>query len=80
MNRDQIFDKIKATLEERGFDVSNMTLNSSFSDDLGLDSLDQTELIMEVEEYIGKDISDEEAQELTTVGKLVDYVEKVVGG
>jgi len=80
MNRDQIFDKIKTTLEGRGFDVSNMTLNSSFSDDLGLDSLDQTELIMEVEEYIGKDISDEEAQELTTVGKLVDYVEKVVGG
>jgi len=79
MNRDQIFDKIKATLEERGFDVSNMTLNSSFGDDLGLDSLDQTELITEVEEYINQDIPDEEAQELTTVGKLVDYIERVAG-
>lgn len=79
MNKNTIFDKIKGTLEEKSFDTSNMTMESSFKDDLGLDSLDQTELLMAVEEFIGEEIDDETAQELTTVGKLIDYVEKVAG-
>lgn len=79
MNRDEIFDKIKGTLEEKGFDVSNMTMESSFSDDLGLDSLDQTEFILAVEDFIGQEIDDETAQGLTTAGKLIDYIEEVAG-
>jgi len=79
MDRQEIFDKIKEALQERGTDTSALSMESSFNEDLGLDSLDQTELLMEVEDFVGKEIPDEEAQELTTVGKLVDYIEKVAG-
>jgi len=79
MDRQEIFDKIKEALQERGTDTSVLSMESSFNEDLGLDSLDQTELLMEVEDFVGKEIPDEEAQELTTVGKLVEYIEKVTG-
>jgi acyl carrier protein len=52
-------------------------LEAHFVDDLGADSLDTVELIMELEEEFGIEIPDEDAEKITTVGAAVDYVEKV---
>jgi len=57
-------------------EADKVTRDASFREDLGADSLDLVELIMEFEERFGATISDEEAQQLTTVGQVVDYVEK----
>ena len=46
-------------------------------DDLGADSLDTVELIMEFEEEFGIEIPDEDAENITTVGRAVDYIEKI---
>ncbi|WP_153785944.1 acyl carrier protein [Pseudomonas sp. EMN2] len=48
--------------------------NSSFVDDLGADSLDSVELMMAVEEAFGLNITDEDAEKLTTVQKVIDHV------
>ncbi|MDD4279421.1 acyl carrier protein [Candidatus Sumerlaeota bacterium] len=52
-----------------------VTMEASFTDDLGADSLDVVELVMALEEELEIDIPDEEAQKLTTVGAAVAYVE-----
>ena len=71
-----IFDSIAKMLAEQ-FEVSaaNITMETSLVDDLGADSLDVVELIMSVEDEFGLSISDEDAVELTTVGKIVEYIE-----
>ena len=51
-----------------------LLLNSSFIDDLGADSLDSVELIMAFEEEFGAAIPEEDAEKLTTVGKVIDYL------
>lgn len=70
------FDRVRKILAEQ-FDVSadSITEETSMVDDLGADSLDVVELIMSVEDEFGLSISDEEAVELTTVGKLLEYIE-----
>lgn len=70
------FDKIKKILSEQ-FEVpaDSITEETSMVDDLGADSLDVVELIMSVEDEFGLSISDEEAVELTTVSKLLEYIE-----
>ncbi len=50
--------------------------DASFREDLGADSLDLVELIMEFEDTFGGTISDEEAQQIETVGQAVDYIEQ----
>ena len=52
----------------------NVTLETSFVNDLGADSLDTVELVMELEEEFGLTIPDEDAQEIQTVGNAVDYI------
>ena len=71
-----IFEKIQSILAEQ-FDVSVDSINEATNlvDDLGADSLDVVELVMSVEDEFGLSISDEDAAELTTVGKIVDYIE-----
>ena len=71
-----IFETIKKVLSQQ-FEVSmqSITEDTNIVDDLGADSLDIVELIMSMEDEFGLSISDEEAAELTTVGKLIDYVE-----
>ena len=53
-----------------------MTLEASFIDDLGADSLDSVELIMAFEEQFGAAIPEEDAEKLTTVGKIIDYLKE----
>ncbi len=59
-----------------GVKPEEVTREASFREDLGADSLDLVELIMEFEDTFGGTISDEEAQGIETVGQAVDYVEK----
>ena len=69
-------DKIKAIIMDKlGVEESKITMESNFINDLGADSLDQIELIMQLEEEFDIEISDEEAESLTTIGKSVDYID-----
>jgi acyl carrier protein len=75
MTKDEVLAKVKQIIvEQLGADESKITLESNFRDDLEADSLDLVELIMAFEEEFGGEISDEEAQQITTVGEAVDYL------
>jgi acyl carrier protein len=75
MTKDEILAKVKEIIvEQLGADEEDIALASSFRDDLEADSLDLVELIMAFEEEFGGEISDEEAQKITTVGEAVDYL------
>ena len=65
---------ISITAEQLGIDEDKVMLESSFREDLEADSLDLVELIMAFEEEFGSDISDEDAQQIQTVGQAVEYV------
>ena len=67
----------KIIVEQLGVDESEVTLEASFIDDLGADSLDVVELIMSLEDEFGIAISDNDAAQLYTVGRIVDYLEKL---
>ena len=71
-----LLEKIQSVLAQQ-FEVAadSITEETNIVDDLGADSLDVVELIMSVEDEFGLSISDEEAVELTTVGKLIEYIE-----
>jgi acyl carrier protein len=70
------FDQVKAIIIDKlGVEESKVTPNARFREDLEADSLDLVELIMEFEEKFGGEISDEEAQKITTVGDAVKYLE-----
>lgn len=71
------FNKVKAIIAERlSVDESKITENSSFIEDLGADSLDTVELIMQLEEVFGIQIPDEDAEKISTVGDAVKYIEE----
>ena len=75
MTKDEVFDKVKEIIvEQLGADESDITMSANFRDDLEADSLDLVELIMAFEEEFGGEISDEEAQKITTVGEAVEYL------
>ena len=68
--------KVKAIIVEKlGVDESEVTPEASFTNDLGADSLDTVELIMQFEEEFGIEIPDEDAETMTTVQSAVDYIE-----
>jgi acyl carrier protein len=70
------FEQVKAIIVDKlGVDENKVTPNARFREDLEADSLDLVELIMEFEEKFGGEISDEEAQKITTVGDAVSYLE-----
>ena len=58
-----------------GVDAAKVSLEARFREDLEADSLDLVELIMAFEEEFGGEISDEDAQKITTVGQAVEYLE-----
>lgn len=64
----------KIVVEQLGVNETEVTNNSSFVDDLGADSLDTVELVMALEEEFDCEISDEEAEKITTVKQAVDYI------
>lgn len=63
-------------VELLGVDGDRVTQDARFREDLEADSLDLVELIMAFEEKFGGEISDEDAQKITTVGEAVDYIEQ----
>tara|TARA_B100001996_G_scaffold361482_1_gene328251 strand:+ start:292 stop:525 length:234 start_codon:yes stop_codon:yes gene_type:complete len=71
------FDKIKEVIIDKlGVEESAITKEAHFVDDLGADSLDTVELIMEFEEEFGIEIPDEDAEKITTVANALEYIEK----
>lgn len=74
-----MFEKIKAKIAEQlSIDADEITMESEFVDDLGADSLDLVELIMALEEEFDMEIPDEDAEKITTVGDVVDYIKSRV--
>ena len=72
----EIFEKVPDIVADLlDIDPETVKPESKFQADLGADSLDLVELIMEFEEQFGGEISDEDAQNITTVGEAVQYVE-----
>ena len=73
-----IFDNVRNALAEQfEIDADSVTLDTNLVDDLGADSLDVVELIMSLEDRFGIAISDEDAAQLYTVGRIVEYLEKL---
>ena len=65
----------KIVVEHLGVDEGKVTLEASFIDDLGADSLDTVELVMAFEEAFGVEIPDDAAEKITTVKDAIDYIE-----
>ncbi len=69
------FEKVKKIIvDQLGVEDEEVTMESSFIDDLGADSLDIVELIMALEEEFDIEIPDSEAEKIATVGNAVDYI------
>lgn len=64
----------KVVVEQLGVKEEEVTLEASFVDDLGADSLDTVELVMALEEEFETEIPDEQAETITTVQLAIDYI------
>jgi acyl carrier protein len=72
-----VADKVKEIIvEQLGVNPEEVTMEASFVNDLGADSLDTVELVMALEEEFNIEIPDEEAEKLDTVGKAIEYINK----
>ena len=75
----EIESKVKAIIVEKlGVDAAEVTNEANFTNDLGADSLDTVELIMEFEKEFNIQIPDDQAEKITTVGHAITYIEEVV--
>ncbi len=75
MNKEEILSKIKSVVSEKlNVGEDQITLEATFVEDLGADSLDQVELIMALEDEFELKIPEDEAEKLTTVGSALNYV------
>lgn len=73
-----IFDDVKTVIvEQLSVGADEVKLESKFVDDLGADSLDVVELVMALEEKFGIEIPDEEAEKISTVKDVVEYIERI---
>jgi acyl carrier protein len=66
---------VEIVAEQMGVDKAQVTRETSFVNDLGADSLDTVELVMEFEDEFDIQIPDEDAEKIQTVGQAIDYVE-----
>jgi len=74
-----VADKVKAIIcDQLMVDAEEVNDDASFVEDLGADSLDTVELIMEFEDEFGIEISDEQAEKISTVSEAVAYLEKLL--
>lgn len=74
------YDEVKNIIVELlGSDEEKINPDARFREDLEADSLDLVELIMAFEDKFGAEISDEDAQKITTVGQAVEYINKNMG-
>ncbi|MCI9287807.1 MAG: acyl carrier protein [Clostridia bacterium] len=79
MSSEEIFDKIKEIIvEQLGVAENTVTMEASFIDDLGADSLDIVELIMALEEEFDLEIPDADAEKIVSVSDVVDYIKENV--
>ena len=75
MNQEEIFEKVKKIIvEQLGVADTSVTMEASFIDDLGADSLDIVELIMALEEEFDMEIPDEDAEKIVSVSDVGDYI------
>ncbi len=76
-SKEDILAKLKPIIADQlGVDEAQVTEDASFTEDLNADSLDLVELIMSLEEQFKLQISDEDAEKITTVGEAVDYIQE----
>ena len=74
-----VVERVKKVIVDRlGVDESEVKIEASFRDDLGADSLDVVELVMELEDEFDMEISDDDAEKIGTVGDAVTYIEAKV--
>ena len=79
MSSEEVFEKVKGIIvEQLGVADTSVTLDASFIDDLGADSLDIVELVMALEEEFDIEIPDADAEKVVTVGDVVDYIKENV--
>lgn len=72
---EEIFEEIKGIIiEQLGIEKEKVTMEASFIDDLGADSLDIVELVMALEEKYNTEIADEVAEKMVTVKDVVEYI------
>lgn len=71
---------VEIIAQQMGHDKDKIKREMSFSDDLNADSLDQVELVMELEEAFETDIPDEQAEKIKTVGDAIDFIKKAQSG
>ena len=75
----EILNKIKEIIVDKlGVNETQITLEAKFIDDLGADSLDTVELIMQFEEEFGIEIPDEDAEKILSVQEALDYISKQI--
>ncbi len=79
MNTEEVFERVKGIIvEQLGVAEASVDMESSFIDDLGADSLDIVELVMALEEEFDIEIPDADAEKVTTVGDVVEYIKENV--
>ena len=79
MGSDEVFEKVKSIIvEQLGVADTAVTMEASFVDDLGADSLDIVELIMALEEEFDIEIPDADAEKVVTVNDVVEYIKEHV--
>ena len=77
MNTEEVFEKVKNIIvEQLGVAETAVSMEASFIDDLGADSLDIVELIMAIEEEFDMEIPDADAEKVVSVGDVVEYIKE----